>query len=310
MSNIYSKLFSEIFEESGRFLIHDFNEIKGQTDNNHSKYNFVISAYKKVFDVLMQHLEKIKYNGVVVLPQSINIGRSFAFTAQQVIENSSSIKKNISVPTKNKEGKIEYTKEKLIKIVEEDVNCISVKLSNAREEKEVLSKIIAIPIDGLTAFANGQADFSMVLTLQQASVDKKDDFETQQVMVYNPLTRDTYSFDKMDGFICNKNKIADRDIKPATNISSVFVDNYSKPFSFNLNKLYQISDVCLNSTSIFNSIGLLSSTTINLLVYHKNDNALLQNLIEFCIKTASFSTTMIGEHMLIGNDKILAKFKK
>ena len=310
MASIYTQLFRDIFEESSKFLIHDFIELKGQIDNQKNRDDFCIHSYTKVFDVLMQHLYKIKYNGDVVLPYQINLTRNNAIQTTDIIEKSASMKKIISVPKKNKEGKIEYAKEKMIEIVDDKtINNPIVKLSNAREEKDVKSRIVIIPIDGFVSFSRSVNDFAVVLAYQQQ--DNKDTtFITQQVMVYLPFSRDIFSFDKMEGFTCNKNKIADRNIMPTTQIESIFVDNYSKQFSFNLNKLIQISNVYLSSTSIFQSLCMLSSTTINLLVYHKNDDVLVQNLIEFCIKTASFDMLQLGEHILIGSTKMLEKFRQ
>ena len=60
MASIYTQLFRDIFEESSKFLIHDFIELKGQIDNQKNRDDFCIHSYVKVFDVLMQHLYKIR----------------------------------------------------------------------------------------------------------------------------------------------------------------------------------------------------------------------------------------------------------
>ena len=54
MASIYTQLFRDIFEESSKFLIHDFIELKGQIDNQKNRDDFCIHSYTKVFDVLMQ----------------------------------------------------------------------------------------------------------------------------------------------------------------------------------------------------------------------------------------------------------------
>lgn len=314
MASIYTKVFQNIFEESSKFLIHDFIELKGQKNENDGRKNFCISAYKKIFDVAVNHLYKEKYNGELVIPEKVFLTRSDYVFGENIVNQSSSMKKNISVPQKNKEGKIEYVKERMIKLITngDDGNDIQnpiIKLSNAREEKDIKSRIVLIPIDGLTSFYIGKDDFAVVLVLQQKD-NKDNNFSTQQVMVYSPFSRDVFSFDKVDGFRVNGAKIADRNIMPVSKIDTIFVDNYSKQFSFNINKLWQISDVCLSSTSIFYSLGLLSSSSINLLVYHKNDDGLIQNIIECCIKCSSFDSLQIGEHILIGSTKVLERFAK
>ena len=238
MSSIYKPIFEEIFNSSAPYIVNDFSKIKGQSGN--SIQNFVSSTLVMVFDNTIKSLEKARYNGLLVLQDNFVLDKYTKISSLEVVNKSKSLlKKRINVED---EG---------------------IRLSNAREEATP-SRIIML-FDGISAFSNGVAGFSVVLCLQEA--DNNGEFKTQFVMSYDPITKETCSFDGNDGFRFNSIKIATDEITQEKIINSVIVNDYSSPFHFNINKMVEASNVCFVNNSFFNAFNLLMTTKINTMLF-------------------------------------------
>ena len=278
MSSIYKPIFEEIFNSSAPYIVNDFSKIKGQ--NGNSIQNFVSSTLVMIFDATIKSLEKARYNGLLVLQDNFVLDKYTKISSLEVINKSKSLlKKRINVENNG------------------------IRLSNAREE--ATPSRITMLFDGISAFSNGVAGFSVVLCLQEA--DNNSEFKTQFVMSYDPITKETCSFDGNDGFRFNDIKIATDEITQEKIINSVIVNDYSSPFHFNINKMVEASNACVVNNSFFNAFNLLMTTKINLLICLKPKGAEMFDLVEFCCKVSGLEIKEINGYLMIGKKTFLDK---
>lgn len=175
-------------------------------------------------------------------------------------------------------------------------------------KKKNNSRIIFLPIDGMPSFLFGIQDIIITLAMQEFDEENSCSFKTVQVSCYNPFTMDLYHIHKDNGCILNGKKITnDNILKTTKHINTIFVNNYELPFSFNLNKVISISNMFSTSTSIFLSLCNLITTNINLIIYKKGREQLINELIDFCIEVLPVQLQTVGNHTLIGTNKIIDK---
>ena len=284
MFSPYSKVFEEIFHRCSSYVCKDFSEIRGLNDRNgnESIYNFCLSTCTKIFDETIRVLKKVKYNGDVLLSGDLFFDRTTNIKIQSCINTSISLKK----------------KEIVIK------NNSAILLSNAKLDKDnkVKNRIILLPIDGISSFANGIPCFGIVCAYQQL---ENDEFITRQVVFFDPIKNDTYSFDDKNGCYVNNIKISNNKILQEKNVNSIYVETYKQVSSFNINKLNSISNTFIINNSIFYSICLLCTTKMNLIVCLQDKNKIIHDIISFCIKSANLNIHEFNEYMAIGEKDIL-----
>ena len=312
MSNsLFSLAFNEIFEDCRPFVLNDFNGIKGQkADNNNGTINFCLSTYKKIFDEAIKKLDKIKYNGRLVLTKEICFDGNITFKTEDVIKKSTQIIKDKARIIENTSEKL-YTNEiKLTKSLEHPDN----------EDKN--TRIVLIPISEISALYYGIDAFSIVLAHQTKNEENDNDdknssyetntYTTQFIAVYNPIQQSIYTFDLQNGCRFNGQKMIKNNIGINKKIASIFVNNYTsndKQLSFNITKLAQISNYFTTSNDIFLSICLLASTNINLCFCKIPDN--YKELVEFMIKSSYLSTKQLNDgYIAVGTEKELQQFIK
>ena len=104
-------------------------------------------------------------------------------------------------------------------------------------------------------------------------------------------------------------QIPGQDMTIPNAIAKVFVNNYELPFSFDINKVAKISNTFSASTSIFLAICNLLSTNTNLVIYKKGKDDIINTLIDFCVNNSSLQSRVIGNHILIGTNKVIEKIK-
>ena len=286
MSNIYSQLFTEIFDVASRGLLHDFSDIKCQNDVNNT-IGFCCSGYSKVFDCVVRVLEKARYNGEIVLPERLAFAPNKVFLVSEILQNSSSVRKG------------------RVKIEESG----AYRLENARPENDVKSRIVVIPIDGASSFLHGVNDFSMCLVYYEKYKDDAD-FAIKQVVIYNPILRDKCIFDEQNGMSLNNRKIVNSKILPDHAIRSIYVGSAEFPCAFNVGKLFSVSSYCTTSSSIFSTLTLLATTSFNLCIYRLSSDKMICDIVNFCIKIASLKAKNAGHHIICGNEKIVESVMK
>lgn len=286
MSNIYNQLFTEIFDVASRGLLHDFSDIKCQSDVNNT-IGFCCSGYSKVFDCVVRVLEKARYNGEIVLPEHLAFAPNKIFPVSEILQNSPSVRKG------------------RVKIEESG----AYRLENARPENDVKSRIVVIPIDGASSFLHGVNDFSMCLVYCEKYKDDVD-FAIKQVVIYNPILRDTCIFDEQNGMSLNNRKIVHNKILPDHAIRAIYTGSAEFPCAFNVSKLFSVSSYCATSSSIFATLALLATTSFNLCIYRLSSDKMICDIVDFCIKIASLKTKNVGKHIIFGNEKIVESVVK
>ena len=291
MATLYNAIFEEIFKNCSSIVLHDFNQVKGITcQSNVSQFSpivsFCMSTLQKMFDETIKVLKKTKYNGTVILPQNIYIDRQNRINLLDCIKTSHSAEKKYIIINEQNEIMLTYPK------------------MGERKSKKDNNRIVFLPIDGVSSFAFGIQDF--VIVLAQQELDDNNIYQTKYISFYNPLTKDVYNIDKDNGCSFNGKKITnDNILQVAKDLNSIFVNNYELPFSFDINKVASISNTFASSTSIFLSICNVLSTNTNLVIYKKSKDEIINTLIDFCINSSSLQSKTIGNHILIGTNKII-----
>ena len=277
MNSLYSSLFADVFKACETFILHDFMNLRNQDKIGNIRY--CLSSCKKLFDEMITVLAKARYNGDIVLPKTLSFDLKTFLSTDDFVRNSISFLKKKVVITGN-----------------------IIKLSTARETKEKI-RILFIPIDGITSFSNCIGDFSSVLVAQKEDDDKKC-FITDYVAIFNPLVNDIFTFDLHNGYQQNGRKINnDAILQTNKDLNAIFVNDGSTKMSFDLTKLSQKTNGLFISTSIFSSLVNIIATKNNLCIYKINNEYI--DIVEFIIKVANLSTKKIGEHLLIGTERIL-----
>ena len=267
MVDLYSRIFNDIFHCCEPYVMHDFLNVRGNSDN---KYKFCLFTCKKIFDETIKVLDKSKYNGEIVLQDNIVFDLNNIFSSNEIIKSSTA-----------------YLKKKIV------LNNGIIKLANAREV-EKRERIILIPIDGAFSFLCGNNNFSTVIILQE-EVDGK--FATKHISIFNPVRKDIRSFDVDDGCKYNEKKITNDAIYDSHENNVIFINDGSSQVNFDLTKLSQISTNLFFSKSIFSSLVDLMTTGTNMCVYKINKDNL--EFVEFICKTVLFKTRKVGEHLII-----------
>ena len=291
--NIYKSIFLDICQEVLPYIINDFTQLKGQKRENLYNDSFYYFTCSKIFDLVVKSFEKsgkkknsgFLYNGVFYVQDKIFVDSNNFINGKNIIENSNSFKKKNIVYDKNGELRLQKAVEK----------------HNLSDER-----IVVFPIDGLPSFISGFGDFSFCLCLQ--SKNEKNLYKNIMFVVFNPLQKDTLIINEIDGVLYNGNKIINNQMMKEKFISSIFVNDYHKKFSFDLTKLSQVSYRFTTSCSIFWSLSLLLITNFNLCIYDKNDELL--EYVKFICKMSYLDIKEIGYHLLIGNEKVLSSLSK
>lgn len=296
MANLYNAIFEEIFNSCGSVVIHDFNQIKGISYGSNSLQqtspiiSFCISTMQKMFDEMVRVLKKTRYNGTILLPKNVYLDKQSSINSLECVKCSNSAEKKHIILNENGEMMLTYPK------------------MDEKKHKQEKSRIIFLPIDGLSSFAFGIQDFVIALAYQE--IDDENIFQTKHISFYNPLTKDLYNISQNNGCSFNGKKITnDNILQVATEMNSVFVNNYELPFSFDINKVAKISNTFSTSTSIFLAICNLLSTNTNLVIYKKGKDDIINTLIDFCVNNSSLQSRVIGNHILIGTNKVIEKIK-
>ena len=295
MATLYNAIFEEIFNTCGSVVVHDFSQIKGITSN--IQYNqlspvisFCMSSIQKIFDEMIKVLKKARYNGSIILPTHLYLDRENSINLLNCVKTSHSADKQYIIVNENNEIALTFPR------MEE------------KKTKKNNGRILFLPIDGLSSFAFGMQDFAIVLAYQE--LDEKDNFQTTHISFYNPLTKDIYTLSQNDVFSLNNTRLTnDNILQEMKNFNTIFVNNYEMPFSFDINKVASISNTFNTSNSIFLSICNLVSTNINLLIYKKGKDDVINTLIDFCINNSSIKSKAIGHHTLIGTNKVIENIK-
>lgn len=290
MSTPYSKIFDEIVNNISSYVCKDFNEIKGiNTIEDEANVNFCCSTCRKIIDETIRVLKKVKYNGSLLLANNLCFDKQTAININSCVFDCISFKKkDIIIDSSNNE----------------------IILSTARlpEDKKVKNKIILLPINGISSFSKNIPDFAITFAYQELNEENK--YTTKQVVIYNPITRDFYSFEDNNCFSVNNIKLSIEQIIQERHINSIYVNNYELLASFDVNKLQSISNTFCINDSIFYSLCLLCSTKINLVVYPTGKDKIVNELIDFCIKSACLDCIKNSNYLAIGKGGILKKFKK
>ena len=280
MTNLYSRVFKDVFNACEPYVVHDFLNVCGTGEG---RYKYCMFSCVKIVEETIKILNKVKYNGDLIIPNNI------AFDTKNIIPPS-----NIIAETQS------YKKNKIV--LQNSV----VKLANAKEVDRK-DRIILIPIDGISAFANGNSDFSIVIILQQET-ESKGQFEVQNISIFNPIRKDIFEFNRNEGCFYNDKKIVINDLYGKNTLDVVFVNDAEQKMSFDLTKLSQTANVLNLSTSIFSSLTSLFITNNNLCVAKINKNIL--PFIEMACKFSLLAIEKIGSHYVIGNEKIVEKIIK
>ena len=280
MANLYSRVFEDVFTKCEPYLMHDFLNVRCTGEGNQ---RFCLFTYKKVFEEAILVLDKSKYNGELIIPSTISFSAKENYLTNEIITNSTC-----------------YKKEKIV--VHENV----IKLANARET-ERKDRIILIPIDGITAFAGGNADFSMILILQEEDEETRV-FKIKSISIFNPVRKDILTIDEQEGCKYNGKKLSVDNFYKDKYIDTIFVNNANSVISFDLTKLAQIGKNLSISSSIFSALAELFTTGKNLCVC-KIDDFLLP-FIKFIVNNSMLKMEKVGLHYIIGQENILSKVIK
>lgn len=291
MATLYHAVFEEIFKNCSSVVLHDFNQIKGISCNSSSSQyssvlSFCILTLQTMFDEMIKALKKTRYNGTIILPQYVYIDKQNRINLLDCIKTSHSAEKKYIIPNEQNEIMLTYPK-----------------MEEKRQKKDN-NRIVFLPIDGMSSFTFGIQDFVIVLAHQE--LDDDNIYQTKYISFYNPLTKDIYSINKDNGCSFNSKKLTnDSILQVAKDLNSIFVNNYELPFSFDVNKVLSIGNTFTTSTSIFLSICNLLSTNANLVIYKKGKDEIINALIDFCINNSLLQSKMIGNHILIGTNKVI-----
>ncbi len=290
MSAPYSKIFDEIVNNISSYVCKDFNEIKGiNTIEDEANVNFCCSTCRKIIDETVRVLKKVKYNGSLLLANNLYFNRQIAININSCIFDCVSFKKkDIIIDSSNNE--------------------IILSTARLQEGKKVKNKIILLPINGIMSFSSNIPDFAITFAYQE--IDENDKYITKQVVIYNPITRDFYSFEDNNCFSVNNIRLPIEQIVQERHINSIYVNNYELYSSFDINKLNSISNTFCINDSIFYSLCLLCSTNTNLVIYPSGKDKIVNELIDFCIKSACLDYIKNGDYLAIGKNGVLKKFKK
>jgi len=278
MIDVYQRIFDVIFNSCEPYLVRDFLTVRGIGGGN-KKY--CLFSCKKIFDTMIEILNKSRYNGEIVLPKYITFNTKSVFKTNDIIKMSDC-----------------YVKNKII------INNDIIKLANARESAQK-DRILLIPIDGINSFLNGYSDFAVILILQQQNENDKNVFDTKNVSIFNPIRKDIFTFSSEEGCKYNGKKISFDDISNENSIDAIFVNNQAEKISFDLTKLSQISENLYISNSIFSSLTKLLTTDKNLCIAKIEDDIL--PFVNFISKQSSFIMKKIGSHFAIGNNGVVNK---
>ena len=277
MNNLYARLFADIFKACETFILHDFMNLRNQDKSGNIRY--CLSSCKKLFDEMISVLAQARYNGEIVLHKTL------AFDYKTILQTDDIIKNSIS-----------FLKKKIV------ISGDAIKLSTARNTAEKM-RLFFIPIDGISGFSNCIGDFSVVLVAQKED-DNKNDFITEYVAIFNPLINDIFTFDLQNGCQQNGRKINnDAILQTNLDLNTIFVNDCSTKINFDLTQLSQKTANLSISTSVFSSLVNILTTKNNLCIYKINNEYL--NIVEFIVKVANLSTKKIGEHLIIGTERIL-----
>ena len=279
--NIYSRVFHDSFSTCEPYIVHDFLNIGGTKAGN-TKYCFF--TYKKIFEEIIKTLDKSKYNGEIILPKQLVFNYDNIIPMSQIVNNSVCLLKN----------KI---------TIQNDI----IKLTNAKIA-DIKHRMFIIPIDGLSAFANGNSDFSIVFILQQELLENENQFELINVSVFNPIRKDITVFDKEEGCKYNGKKIALDDVHTEKRLDVIFCNNDEQKISFDLTTLAQKSNSLSLSSSIFSSIVNLLITNKNLCIAKINPE--FELAVEFMCRHTLLTMHKIGNHYAIGKKDIIDKLIK
>ena len=260
--------------------MHDLLGVRG-TGNGNQKY--CLFTYKKIFEETIFVLDRSRYNGSLSLLDEIIFNDKNVYKTDEIVKSSNCFKK-----------------EKII------INNDEIRLSNARDI-ERKDKIILIPIDGISSFANGNSDFSMVLILQQWN-DETNNYEIKNISIFNPVRKDVFAFDMQEGCKYNGKKLSLDNVYNDTHIGIIFVNSAKDRISFDLTKLAQIGNSLSISDSIFSALVELFTTNKNLCIC-KIDNQLLP-FVEFAVQNSLLKMEKIGSHYVIGQENIVSKVVK
>ncbi len=279
MADLYSHIFCDIFNNCVPFFMHDFLNIRCTGEGN-KKY--CLFTYKKIFEETIKVLDKSRYNGEIVMPKNIAFDSNNIYSVDEIIKTSKCfIKNNIIVNSDN-----------------------IIKLKNSRETPKK-ERIFLLPIDGIRSFLNGNSDFSMVLILQEKNKKNDNVFDVKSISVFNPIRKDIFTFDEIDGCKYNGKKISFDDFYKDAYVDMIFVNNMKQKNVFDLTKLFQISEGLSISDSIFSSLVALLTTGKNFCISKIDED--FTPFIEFMTKKSLLSMVKIGAYVAIGKESIINK---